>query len=148
MSAGWTGGGAVTKIAVVAHSGKTMGGGLPELRKVLEGAGYPSSSWFEVFKSKQAPACARQAVAEGADVLFVWGGDSTVQRCVDAVAGSGVALAVIPAGTANLLAGNLGNGTTEKSPFAVTARGASIKVTFDKPTASSSTAVSAKPFRN
>ena len=59
-------------------------------------------------KSKQAPACARQAVAEGADLLFVWGGDGTVQRCVDAVAGSDVALAVIPAGTANLLAGNLG----------------------------------------
>jgi YegS/Rv2252/BmrU family lipid kinase len=99
----------VTKVAVVAHAGKTMGGGLPQLRKVLQDAGYPSPAWFEVFKSKQAPACARQAVAEGADVLFVWGGDGTVQRCVDAVAGEGsTALAVIPAGTANLLARNLG----------------------------------------
>lgn len=99
---------AVTKVAVVAHSGKTMGGGLAELREVLVEAGHPSPSWFEVAKSKQAPACARQAVAEGSDLLFVWGGDGTVQRCVDAVAGSDVPLAVIPAGTANLLAGNLG----------------------------------------
>ena len=98
----------MTKVAVVAHSGKTVGGGLPELRRVLEAAGYPSPAWFEVFKSKQAPACARQAVSEGADILFIWGGDGTVQRCVDAVAGKGVSVAVIPAGTANLLAGNLG----------------------------------------
>jgi YegS/Rv2252/BmrU family lipid kinase len=100
----------VTKVAVVAHAGKTMGGGLPELRKVLEDAGHPSPAWFEVSKSKQAPACARRAVAEGADVLFVWGGDGTVQRCIDAMAGvsDGAALAVIPAGTANLLARNLG----------------------------------------
>ena len=31
-----------------------------------------------------------------------------VQRCVDALAGRGAALAVIPAGTANLLATNMG----------------------------------------
>ena len=41
-------------------------------------------------------------------MLFVWGGDGTVQRCVDATAGAGTTLAVIPAGTANLLARNLG----------------------------------------
>ena len=98
----------MTKVAVVAHSRKTMGGGLPELRAVLEDAGCRSPAWFEVFKSKQAPACAREAVDQGADLLFVWGGDGTVQRCVDAVAGSGASLAVIPAGTANLLARNLG----------------------------------------
>lgn len=33
-------------------------------------------------KSKHAPAYARRVAAEGADVLFVWGGDGTVQRCV------------------------------------------------------------------
>jgi diacylglycerol kinase (ATP) len=40
-------------------------------------------------------------------VLFVWGGDGTVQRCVDAVAGTDTAVAILPAGTANLLAENL-----------------------------------------
>ena len=46
-------------------------------------------------------------MAEGADVLFVWGGDGTVQRCIDAVAGTGAVVAILPAGTANLLASNL-----------------------------------------
>ena len=45
---------------------------------------------------------------EGADLLFVWGGDGTVQRAIDAVAGRPVTLAILPAGTANLFATNLG----------------------------------------
>ena len=45
---------------------------------------------------------------EGAELLFVWGGDGMVQRCIDTLAGSEVALAIVPAGTANLLATNLG----------------------------------------
>jgi len=97
----------VTSVAVVAHKKKTLGGGLEELRQVLAERGYPDPLWYEVSKSSQAPERARQAVAEGADVLFVWGGDGTVQRCVDAVAGRAVDLAILPAGTANLLANNL-----------------------------------------
>ena len=54
----------------------------------------------------------RRLVEDGVDLLFVWGGDGTVQRCVDAVlrfgAGDTTAIAVIPAGTANLLANGLG----------------------------------------
>src|SRR5580704_3270244 len=94
-------------VAVVAHSGKSFGGGLNELRTVLaqEGVTYPI--WYEVTKSRNAPACARRAVADGAEVLFVWGGDGTVQRCINAVAGTGTAVAILPAGTANLLAMNL-----------------------------------------
>ena len=40
--------------------------------------------------------------------IFVWGGDGTVQRCIDAVAGKSATIAILPAGTANLLATNLG----------------------------------------
>ena len=50
---------------------------------------------------------ARRAVDEGADLLFIWGGDGTVQRCVDAVARADVTLAILRAGTANFLATNL-----------------------------------------
>ena len=40
--------------------------------------------------------------------MFAWGGDGMVQRCVDVLAGSETSLAIIPAGTANLFATNLG----------------------------------------
>jgi diacylglycerol kinase (ATP) len=97
----------MTRIAVVAHTGKSLGGGLAELREVLAREGFPDPLWYEVAKSRKAPKCARRALADGAEVIFVWGGDGTVQRCVDAVAGAEAVLAILPAGTANLLAANL-----------------------------------------
>ncbi|MCB2412223.1 hypothetical protein LGT39_05085 [Demequina sp. TTPB684] len=98
----------MTTIAVVAHAKKTFGGGLGELRSVLHDAGFPEPLWYEVARGKQAPECAKQALAKGADIIFVWGGDGTVRRCIDVVAGSDSAIAILPAGTGNLLATNLG----------------------------------------
>ena len=97
----------MAEVAVVAHSRKSFGGGLPELRRILAVEGVTDPMWYEVSKSRRAPEYARRAVAKGADVIFVWGGDGTVQRCIDAVAGTQAAVAVLPAGTANLLAANL-----------------------------------------
>ena len=97
----------MSTVAVVAHARKNLGGGLPELREVLAREGFAEPLWYEVDKSKKAPAYARRAMAAGADVIFVWGGDGMVQRCVDAVAGTHAVLAILPAGTANLLATNL-----------------------------------------
>jgi YegS/Rv2252/BmrU family lipid kinase len=97
----------MTKVAVVAHAGKTVGGGLAELRRELERHGVEKPLWFEVPKSKKAPKRVRQALDEGAELIVVWGGDGTVQRCIDVMAGSDAALAVVPAGTANLFASNL-----------------------------------------
>lgn len=98
----------MANVAVVAHARKSLGGGLPELRKVLADEGVTDPLWYEVRKSKHAPDCARRAQEQGADLTFVWGGDGTVQRCVDALAGTGAVMAILPAGTANLLAANLG----------------------------------------
>lgn len=95
-------------VAVVAHAGKSFGGGLGELREVLAREGIADPLWYEVAKSRRAPKYARRALALGADVIFVWGGDGTLQRCIDALAGTGAVLAILPAGTANLLAANLG----------------------------------------
>jgi len=97
----------VPNVAVVAHARKKLGGGLPGLRGVLAAEGVTDPLWYEVSKSRQAAACAREAVARGTDLMFVWGGDGTVQRCIDAVAGTGAIIAILPAGTANLLAANL-----------------------------------------
>ncbi|GAA0514331.1 diacylglycerol/lipid kinase family protein [Saccharopolyspora thermophila] len=53
-------------------------------------------------------AAARRAVADGADVLAVVGGDGAAHLAVQACAGTSTALALIPAGTGNDLARGLG----------------------------------------
>jgi diacylglycerol kinase (ATP) len=97
----------MSRVAVVAHAGKSMGGGLEELRQVLEQAGVADPLWSEVPKSRYAPERVEKALADGAETIFVWGGDGMVQRCVDVMADSGARLAILPAGTANLFASNL-----------------------------------------
>ena len=97
----------MTTVAVIAHAGKSFGGGLAELRKELEKQGIDKPLWFEVPKSRKAPKRVRQALDEGVELVFAWGGDGTVQRCIDVLAGSKATLAVVPAGTANLFASNL-----------------------------------------
>lgn len=113
----------IKKIAVVAHAGKVLGGGLAQLRELLVLEGFPAPLWYEVAKSKQAQKCARAALAEGADVIFVWGGDGTVQQCIDALAGTDAVLAILPAGTANLLASNLGIPADLKAALEIALRG-------------------------
>jgi diacylglycerol kinase (ATP) len=51
---------------------------------------------------------AREAVAGGFDAVVVIGGDGTVNEAVNGVAGSEVPLAIIPTGTVNVLALELG----------------------------------------
>jgi YegS/Rv2252/BmrU family lipid kinase len=92
---------------VVAHAGKTFGGGLPELRRELERQGVGDPLWIEVAKSRYVPKQVKRALSDGVELLLVWGGDGTVQRAADTLAGSETPLAVLPAGTANLLATNL-----------------------------------------
>jgi diacylglycerol kinase family enzyme len=50
----------------------------------------------------------QQAVADGARLVFAVGGDGTVRACAQALAGGPVPLAIVPRGTANLLATALG----------------------------------------
>jgi diacylglycerol kinase (ATP) len=98
----------MTSVAVIAHSEKVLGGGLGQLREVLADHGVADPIWLEVHKSRKVPARVKEAIKKGADLIFVWGGDGSVQRCIDAAVGTSVTLAILPAGTANLLANNLG----------------------------------------
>ena len=98
----------MTRIAVIAHAGKTVEGGLPQLRRTLAAHGVSDPLWVEVPKSKKAPKQVKRLLEKGADRFFVWGGDGMAQRCIDALAGTDAKVAIVPAGTANLLATNLG----------------------------------------
>jgi diacylglycerol kinase (ATP) len=98
----------MTSVAVIAHRQKRLGGGLPRLRELLALEGITDPIWFEVPKSRKVPARVREALGMGADLIFIWGGDGSVQRCIDTVVGTSATVAILPAGTANLLANNLG----------------------------------------
>ncbi|MFI7614675.1 diacylglycerol/lipid kinase family protein [Nonomuraea terrae] len=95
-------------VAVVAHRKKVLGAGLDALRVLIAEQGAGDLLWYEVAKSKKTRKKVREALDQGAELVFVWGGDGMVQRCADAMAGSGVPMAILPAGTANLFATNLG----------------------------------------
>ncbi len=98
----------MTRIAVIAHSGKTVDGGLPELRRVLARHGVSDPLWAEVPKSRKAPKQLHRLLEQGAEHFVVWGGDGMAQRCIDTLAGTGSTVSIVPAGTSNLLASNLG----------------------------------------
>ncbi len=49
----------------------------------------------------------RQAIADGCDTIFACGGDGTIHNIIQILAGTSVALAVLPIGTANALAHDL-----------------------------------------
>jgi YegS/Rv2252/BmrU family lipid kinase len=116
----------MTKIGVIAHREKVLGGGLGELRDRLGAAGFPDHEWFEMSRSKEGPDGLRAMVEDGVDRVLVWGGDGTVRRCIDAIVGDEldhVSLGVLPAGTANLLAKNLGIPTDLEGALAVALHG-------------------------
>ena len=96
----------MTNFGVLVHEGKSLGQGPEELRTALADAGFPDPPWCTVAKSKKAPKRVRSLLDEGVERLLVWGGDGTVRRCIDTLVteNAKVELAILPAGTANLLA--------------------------------------------
>jgi diacylglycerol kinase family enzyme len=77
----------------------------------LSRAGWPEPEWFETTPEDAGRGQATKAMENGAELIFACGGDGTVMGVLTAVAGSDVAMAVLPAGTGNLLAANLGLAT-------------------------------------
>jgi len=99
-----------TRSAVVVNPAKVvdLDGKRRAVCDALAGAGWPEPMWRET--TPEDPGCGqtREAVAAGAGVVFAFGGDGTVMACASVLAGTPVALAVLPSGTGNLLATNLG----------------------------------------
>jgi diacylglycerol kinase (ATP) len=78
------------------------------VRAAMAGHGWAEPLWLETTAEETGQGLARAALAAQVDLVLASGGDGTVTACADALAGSGVPLGVLPAGTGNLLARNLG----------------------------------------
>ena len=61
----------------------------------------------------------RQAIRDGADLVIAWGGDGTVNEVGAALVYSGVVLGIVPAGSGNGLARDLGIPAQTKAALAV-----------------------------
>lgn len=70
--------------------------------------GIRSFSFIETQLDKDGRACALEALHNGADVVIAVGGDGTVRTVASAMAGSSHAMGIIPIGTGNLFARNMG----------------------------------------
>lgn len=85
---------------------------LPKFRTAVCAAmsdhGWSEPLWWETTVDDPGEGQAAAAVAARVDLVLASGGDGTVTACASGVAGSGIPLALLPAGTGNLLARNIG----------------------------------------
>lgn len=70
--------------------------------------GHEQPRWFETTPEDTGGGQTAAAIAAGARLVLVCGGDGTVAACAGALTGTDVAMAIVPVGTGNLLARNLG----------------------------------------
>lgn len=71
---------------------------------------------------------AEYGVAQGVDVVAVFGGDGTVMQAAAALVGTDIGLGLIPGGTGNLLAGNLRLPNSPRRAAEIIARGYSRRI--------------------
>lgn len=96
--------------AVIVHPGKV--GDVARARALVHATAsaleQPEPMWFETSARDPGPGQAAEAIRRGATAVLAWGGDGTILGVASALAGTPVALGIVPGGTGNLLARNLG----------------------------------------
>jgi len=74
----------------------------------LQTRGWVRPLWLETTVDDPGRAMTQQAVAEGVDLVLGAGGDGTIRVICAGLAGTGIPFGLIPSGTGNLLARNIG----------------------------------------
>ncbi|MDF2919964.1 MAG: sphingosine kinase [Microbacterium sp.] len=102
------------KAALVYNPIKVDGDALREqVLRAAEAAGWEEPLFYETTVDDLGDDVTRQALESGVNVVLVAGGDGTVRAVSGEMSGSGIPLAIVPSGTGNLLARNLGLPLTE-----------------------------------
>ena len=71
-------------------------------------AGWGPTRWYETDESDAGLTATRRALEDGANVVVASGGDGTLRAVAEVLRGTHVPLTIVPQGTGNLLARNLG----------------------------------------
>jgi YegS/Rv2252/BmrU family lipid kinase len=77
------------------------------VEKMAEESGWREVSWWETTVEDTGYQMAHEAAVSGADLVLAIGGDGTIRAVCEELAGTGVPVGIVPAGTGNLLARNL-----------------------------------------
>ena len=78
------------------------------IQRFCEAKGLNRIRFYDTQLDKDGRVCALEALEDGADVVIAVGGDGTVRTVASAVSDTGHALGIIPIGTGNLFARNMG----------------------------------------
>ncbi|MCZ9882811.1 diacylglycerol/lipid kinase family protein [Arthrobacter sp. B2a2-09] len=79
-----------------------------EVESTFVSHGWTAPFWLQTTAESRGAKEARWAVRAGVDVVLVAGGDGTIRTVAQELAGSDIPIALLPIGTGNLLARNLG----------------------------------------
>ncbi|WP_425864878.1 diacylglycerol/lipid kinase family protein [Arthrobacter sp. TWP1-1] len=81
--------------------------------QVCADAGWAEPLWLETSEEDPGAGQTREAIEAGVDVVIAAGGDGTVRSVAEIMAGTDTAMGLMPLGTGNLLARNLGIDVTD-----------------------------------
>jgi len=98
------------RLAVILNPSKVEDAGQFEsiVSTMARESGWSEPSWHYTTIEDPGTGMAEAAAVAGADLVLVCGGDGTVREVCSELAGTGISVGIIPAGTGNLLARNLG----------------------------------------
>lgn len=102
----------MTRAVLIVNSVKADAAQARELHRAVSSAfeqvGWPPPELRLTSPQDHGGGIAREAVGDGAQLVVACGGDGTVNVVAEALAGTGVTMGIVPLGTGNLLAANLG----------------------------------------